>query len=387
VPSSRAVSVFTTLGFLATIASAGLVQTASELSRGEHPRALEVLDRPPTAANLHDYEHRLEDTSIVAGRSRPFVQFAQFALLDDAGEKALVGHGGWLFFRPGVRYVTGRPPAAASHGVATDPLPAIRSFRDQLAARRIRLLVVPAPNKESVYPDRLSRRADGVPGIVCPSTQTLLDRLRAERIEVVDLFEVFRRARQERGRSDTTELYLTRDSHWSPEGVRLAVEAVARRIAALGWVSGGTVWYDVRPAPVQRVGDVLRMLQSPRLERAIGTELVACEQVVRHDDGRPYRDAPDARVLVLGDSFLRIYEQDEPGSAGFVAHLGRALDQPLASIINDGGASTLVRQELHRRGRLLAGKTLVIWEFVERDIRDGAEGWQVIPLPALTDRR
>ena len=39
-----------------------------------------------------------------------------------------------------------------------------------------------------------------------------------------------------------------------------------------------------------------------------------------------------------------------------------------ASIINDGGASTLVRQELHRRPQLLASKKLVIWEFVEREL-------------------
>ena len=58
---------------------------------------------------------------------------------------------------------------------------------------------------------------------------------------------------------------------------------------------------------------------------------------------------PESEVLILGDSFLRIYEQDEPGSAGFIAHLARELGQPLTSIVNDGGASTLVRQELARR--------------------------------------
>jgi hypothetical protein len=130
------------------------------------------------------------------------------------------------------------------------------------------------------------------------------------------------------------------------------------------------------------------MLQNPGLERAFGTEEVACEQVIRRGDGRPYQDEPDARVLLLGDSFLRIYESDEPGAAGFVAHLARALRQPLTSIVNDGGASTLVRQELYHRPRFLAGKSLVIWEFVERDIRDGAEGWQIVPLPpTATDRR
>jgi len=40
-----------------------------------------------------------------------------------------------------------------------------------------------------------------------------------------------------------------------------------------------------------------------------------------------------------------------------------------------------VRQQLYRRPELLANKKVVIWQFVERDIRDGAEGWQNVPLP------
>ena len=112
----------------------------------------------------------------------------------------------------------------------------------------------------------------------------------------------------------------------------------------------------------------------------------ACLQVVQSDTGTPYRDAPEARVLILGDSFLRIYERDEPGAAGFIAHLARELGQPLTSIVNDGGASTLVRQELARRPELLANKRLVIWEFAERDIRYGTEGWQILPLSHLEDR-
>jgi hypothetical protein len=109
--------------------------------------------------------------------------------------------------------------------------------------------------------------------------------------------------------------------------------------------------------------------------------MVDTRQVVDASTGDPYRDDPMAEVLVLGDSFLRIYERDEPGAAGFVAHLARELGQPVTSIVNDGGASTLVRQELHRRPAFLANKKVVVWEIVERDIRLGLEGWQRVPLP------
>lgn len=122
------------------------------------------------------------------------------------------------------------------------------------------------------------------------------------------------------------------------------------------------------------------MLQVPQIERTLTPERIVCRQVVLPDTEASYRDAVESEILILGDSFLRIFEQDEPQAAGFIAHLARELRQPLTSIVNDGGASTLVRQALARRPALLVNKRLVIWEFAERDIRFGTEGWQVVPL-------
>ncbi len=297
-----------------------------------------------------------------------------------------MGRDGWLFYRPSVRYVIERQTGDPERDSA-DPLPAIRSFRDQLQARGIRLLVVPVPNKESIYPEMLARRAEDAGVIVCEQTRRLLDQLEQYGIEYVDLFEVFRRAKQEEGRSDPSRLYLAQDSHWSPEGARVAAVAVARRVLAQGTVNRGDQAYGVRSVTVRRHGDLIEMLRVPAIERALEPENVACLQVVQSDAGTPYRDAPEAEVLILGDSFLRIYEQDEPGAAGFIAHVARELGQPLTSIVNDGGASTLVRQELARRPALLMNKRLVIWEFAERDIRYGTEGWQIVPLARSDSRR
>ena len=105
-------------------------------------------------------------------------------------------------------------------------------------------------------------------------------------------------------------------------------------------------------------------------------------QVAERITGKPYKDDPLSPVLVLGDSFLRIYQTDEPRSAGFNrASSEKKLGAPVASIVNDGGASTLVRKELMRRPQLLDNKTVVIWEFVERDLKFGTDGWKNVPLP------
>jgi hypothetical protein len=378
--STRGASVFAAIGFAAVIAGVPAMQAAWEMRRGEWPQALDVLCRVPTVANRRAYQADLEEASVVAGQLRPWVQYAQFALLRDGGAKAVVGRDGWLFYRPGLEYLTGRPPPDQGCGDA-DPLPAILAFRDQLAARGIHLVLMPAPNKESIYPERLSGRAGPAPVAVGRQTRQLLVRLREARVEVVDLFDVFRQAKHEQAASGARALYLAQDTHWSPAGVALAATVAAERLRARGWVAPGTVRYGLRPAPLRRGGDVVRMLQAPPIERLVGPETIPCEQVFLGDTGEPYKDTPDAEVLVLGDSFLRIYEQDEPGSAGFVAHLARRLGQPVTSLISDGGGATLVRQELHRRPGLLAKKRVVLWEFVERDIRFAAEGWQVVPLP------
>jgi len=362
------------IGLAAFCAVPGPLQVALDLREGRSVQALDVFRHAPTQENLRLYEADLEKLSHVARWIRPRMQAFQWRLFGDAGEKGLAGKEGWFFYRPGVQYLVEPCPDL------DEPLRAITAFRDALAERGIRLVVVPAPGKASVYPERLSRRASGAVRPVHAHTERLVEALQAAGVDVVDLFELCAEAKDE----DTGEaLYLAQDTHWSPEGMRLAADAVARRLLDSGAVQHGSTVYDLRPAPIRRRGDVIGMMQAPGVERRIEPAEVLCTQVIRRDSGEPYADDPRSEVLVLGDSFLRIYERDDPGSGGFVAHLARALSMPLASIVNDGGASTLVRQQLSGKPELLFGKKVVVWEFVERDIRFGTEGWQNVPLPSV----
>ena len=353
--------------FLALISCVPIVQMLADAARGRSPRFLEVFTQAPTRANLRTYEKQLEDDSLFARAVRPWIQYSLFRVFGDAGEKVLTGRGGWLFYRPDVRYLV--EPAGGE-----DPLRAIVDFRDQLAGRGIHLFVVPAPGKPSLYPDRLTHRVHGE--VILSQTRGLIDRLRHAGVETLDLFELF-------GKLPTRPrpYYLLRDTHWSGEAAQVAAEVTAARLQELQWVAAGDVRYDIRRLLVARPGDIARMIRVPPIEAGFPPEQVDCAQVIDAARGQPYRDDPAAPVLVMGDSFLRMYQTDEPGSAGFIAHLARYLRRPVTSIVNDGGASTLVRQELARRPQLLRGKTVVIWEFVERDIRFGTEGWKPVPLP------
>ena len=373
---------FLILVFLVIIGGVPLIQIIIEAGGEDGVRVFEIFNQTPTASNLRAYERRIESANWAAQLSRPWMQFVQFAWLGDGGEKAVIGSKGWYFYKPGLNYILKRHETVNLSNTTNDPFVAIVDFRDQLAARGIRLVVMPAPNKESVYPDRLTPRAGRLRGVMAPQTQRLLDRLRTANIEVIDLFKAFAEARQQMGDASQTSLYLAQDTHWSPAGVELAAKTAAQYLLKLNWAIPGQIEYSVRSAPVQRLGDILRMLQVPQIERRVNSESIPCAQVVRHENSELYKDVPEAEILVLGDSFMRIYQRDEPGSAGFISHLAKELKQPLMSLVNDGGGSTLVRQELRARPAFLKYKKVILWEFVERDISLGLEGWKLVALPS-----
>jgi hypothetical protein len=168
---------------------------------------------------------------------------------------------------------------------------------------------------------------------------------------------------------------------------------------------------------VTRWSDILDMMQIPGLRGTFAPETVLCEQVLDPALGPMVPGASDrpgtycypgqqAAVLVLGDSFCRIYQYPEPqslgeipatagtvrpaesgakrllpGSAGFISHLALALKSPVDAIVSDGGAATDVRRKLSTNPEILEGKQVVVWEFVERDIALGAQGWEDVALP------
>ncbi len=363
--------------FLVIIAIEGPVQALLDLRSEGRPQVLDFLSQAPTQDNLRTFESALEDNAWSAEAVRPAMQYFRYALGEDLGAKALAGKDDWLFYRAGAEFLMQPWPHAVEGGGTDDPLGAIVDFRDTLAQRDIALLVVIAPGKASIYPDKLSARIAETDERIYGHARAFLDRLAEASVPTVDLFARYATARE----GHEAPLYLERDTHWSPEGLRLAAKAVAERVIKEGWIPNGTLEYAIQPVEVSRVGDVLRMADSPYITARFAPESIACAQVTDPATGQPYADEAEAPpVLVLGDSFLRIYQSDAPGSAGFIAHLARELKQPVASIVSDGGASTLVRQELARHPELLHGKKLVIWEFVERDLRFGTEGWQKVKL-------
>ncbi|MCF7976062.1 MAG: hypothetical protein K9N55_19750, partial [Phycisphaerae bacterium] len=366
--------------FVSLLLAVPVTQLAMELAHGDRPQCLDLFSRMPSQSNRMAFASDLRGQCGPAKIIRPWTQWLRFVTLAETPGKTLMGRDGWLFYQPSLQYLV-ETQSASEHPTQDEILLAVTDFRDQLQAQGIHLLVMIAPNKASIYPDKLNPGT--MTGSINPRTLDLMARLQQADIELVDLFSIFQEARRT-ATSGAGDYYLAQDSHWSPAGMDLAARTVADRLGGiLGWVKKQDPTYKLKPTPVTRHGDIIAMMQVPQIQRSFEPESLACTQIAEADTQALYHDDPNSPVLVMGDSFLRIYSRDEPGSAGFVEHLAYHMGRPLTSLVNDGGASTLVRQQLASRPQWLAYKTVVIWEFVERDIRFGTEGWQVVPLPKL----
>ena len=422
------------VGFLAALAAVPVTQTCIELARRERVQFTDVFRYRPTAKNLRQFERTLEEKSWFQQKLRPAMRRLFFTSLRDTGAKGVLGRDNWLFYRPDLRYLVepDRPEARAGGSKWVEPAQsrsrresvecAILRFRDQLKERGIALVVVPVPGKPSVYPDQVTRRGIGKQQDFRSPTLKLIEALQRQGVPTVDVFAVFGSARAE-GRKDGADepLYLARDTHWTPRGARLAAQAVAARLSEMKLVPEAAREFSIQRVPVTRWGDILDMMQIPGARETFPAETVTCEQVLDSVSGLLVPSASDrpgtyrypgqaAPVLVLGDSFCRIYQFLEPqslgdapaaavpgqkegkstqrllpGSAGFLSHLALALKSPVDAIVSDGGASTDVRRKLSTNPEILEGKKVVVWEFVERDIALGKQGWEEVPLPTKLD--
>ena len=377
---SRACSKTYVFTFLAIIFAVPVFQGIWEKAvEGESVRALGVFKKVPSEANLRVYEKELEEACQVAGWLRPLHRQLRWWLMRDLGDKAVAGADGWAYYGPNIEYLGQRYfRDLKSAKTADDPAETIADFARQLASRNIRLLVVPVPAKPAIAPERLRRGL--LPSLALSvHTRRFMDELRGRGVEVFDLFTPFVREQQER--PERPRLYLAADTHWTGDGARLAANLLAGRVRELLGPQGPEPQrtYRREPVIVARRPDIPRMSRLPYEASAFPPENTLAYRVLG-EDGQPYADDDDAQILLLGDSFSRIYQIDEPEAAGLIANLAFELHAPLSSIVNDGGASTLVRQELARNLDLLKGKRLVIWAFAERDLRFGMKGWEKIDL-------
>lgn len=338
--------------------------------------------------SIERYETCLDDSSLLTEHIIPLVRSVTIGLLSSGSDNGLVGRAGWLFFKPDVDYVLGRPfldpkemrkrritEKKWPEVVEPDPIAAIVDFANQLKTRGIELIVIPTPVKPMIYPDKYSSRFTGHTGFLQnPSFDVFLERLESEGVRVFNLSESLSDARS----VEREELYLKTDTHWSPRGVELAAGKLADYIRDKGLALGAEKRsYFRKPKAVENRGDIAVMLNNKGGPRPIAPETTTIAQVYDGDD-KPFIADRTASILLLGDSFTNIYSlagMNWGEHAGFAEQLAAELGRPVDVIAqNDSGAYATRRalaRMLSRGEDRLEGKTLVVYQFAARELMFG----------------
>ena len=372
-----------------------------------------------TSRYLRAFEKKVEDENALVLAVRPQYQLAVWNIFNDPGEKVVLGAAGdcigkscgrdttvssdrWLYYRQDVEFLVQPSPLDARSAKLDNPIQAILRFRDQLKAKGGELLVVIVPGKPSIYPERLTGRKSRAGNSIRSHGKVILDSLAKLGLHTVDLYSPLLTAKV--GDADLGPLYLNDDTHWTPRGAELAAAVIAlnvRLLADAGVIDIGEnkVEYVASDSLADRIGDIgemsgLNKFGTFKVQKVTGhvvsqqsvskrieppADSLSDSVAVYDTTNTPFKDDfRKSKILILGDSFSRIYQTDAPVNAGWIAHFAMNLDCPVSSIVSDGGASTLVREKLARKAGVLKGKKLLIWEFVERDLRFGAEGWKEV---------
>lgn len=306
----------------------------------------------PGAADLRAFEESVEEAS----RARKWVQPRLQTLASLGGgfgnSKAVIGRDGWLFYRPDVELLTN--PAKAN------PLPAIRDFHKQLAARGIQLILLPAPAKPMLHPEPLG--GAGAP-LYCRTWPALRRELEADGIVVFDSAPLIVSNRL---------AYLKTDTHWRPETMELVARELAKSIRDLPAVDAPDD--DDHARVVTNTGDIAVMLGV-----TYPKETVTIRPVQKGD--QPWESSDDADVLLLGDSFANIYSGRELKwgvAAGLAERLSFHLKRPLDTFIRNDAGAYATRLMLAQQPERLRGKRVVIWEFAARELAWG--DWKVFHI-------
>lgn len=390
---TRAVAWALVGSFLLAIFAVPLSQLYLEWRAEEESPLLDVLRREPTAENLRQVEHDLEEASYAKSFVQPLLQQVLTRFGRVGNRRAVVGQRGWLYYTPGVLHVAGPgfldrdiqrgrelgERDADDGPIRADPRPAILELNAALARRGIRLVLMPVPDKAAVEAESLHARGRPLHLPENPDFDRFVAELRAQGVAVFD-------ARQVLPSPAEGPAFLVQDTHWTPAWMEHVARALGGFVSELGVLRAAqepALHADEQAA--ERVGDLVDMLKLPEDQQVFLPQEVRVHPVL-DAQGNPWEPDPSAEILLLGDSFTNVFSLEGMGwgaAAGLAPQLALALGRPLDLIAqNDSGAFVTRRalsRELAAGNDRLAGKRVLIWEFAARELSAG--DWKRIELP------
>ncbi|MHA7876529.1 alginate O-acetyltransferase AlgX-related protein [Roseivivax sp.] len=270
----------------------------------------------------------------------------RYALLGEGRAGVTAGEEGWLF--------TNEEMTRASEDSLDLAMQAVRRADEALAEMGARLVMIPVPAKADIYRDHAPDGAGA-------RMQAQYDRFRAALnragIPAVDTRPALAEAAKD------APVYLTTDTHWTPEGARQVAEAVA----ASGLIEPGDTRFRRAPAePEEFVGDLVSFVTSESFAPALGlgpervTPYVA-KKAGGAEGGIFAADAPRVDTLLVGTSY------SANDSWSFLPALKLALGRDILNLAEEGrGPVAPMRALLDDPALSEAPPALVLWEYPVR---------------------
>jgi alginate O-acetyltransferase complex protein AlgJ len=308
---------------------------------------------------------------------------------DKSDTMTVVGRDGWLFLGKELRHLSvGKfwGPDAAKVSRATkpdqaDPLPAILDFQAQLKQAGIELLLVPAPPKAIIFPDKICdavQAGDAPPPRLDLELQAFYKLLGEKGVTVLDLTQEFLDHRAD----NDVPLYCRQDSHWSGAACELAAQRIARSIEQQKFAGEKKRELDAETRKIEISGDLWQALAGSKPP----AETIALRFVGSPSATTPVEPERTSPVVLLGDSHNLVFHSGgdmHAKGAGLPDQLTHEWGFPVDLMAVRGSGATPARINLLRQARAnpkyLAGKKLIVWCFAAREFTEAA-GWQKVPV-------
>ena len=159
-------------------------------------------------------EQQLDARSPLRTQALRWWSNVQYLLFKEGMAGVVLGKEGWLYGIDEFRSPPDLPKRIQRHGQH------IQQMKEALAAQQIQLLVLLVPTKLDLYPEFSSR---SVPASTHSLYQAVRQHLSDQGINVIDTREPLLSAKQQ------GPVFLSKDTHWSPLGARIAAQAVAQQ--------------------------------------------------------------------------------------------------------------------------------------------------------------
>lgn len=285
----------------------------------------------------------------------------QYALFREGSSGVVIGRDGWLYTNQ-------------EYLIPNNYLQNLRSQAERiaeiealLAKHNKQLIVAPLPMKLDIYPEHAQRPwNDRMPRVY----DDFLAELEARHIETVPLRDAFLAQKD-------TPLFFKKDTHWTPDGARLAAQQIARQRPELV----GSTPYQSRVVDEKPLkNDLMNFIKfGPWLDPQLFSEptLVPVYETLAagaDNDSNALFGEQSQSIMLVGTSYTKIEDWN------FAGFLREALQNDLLTIAVEA------RGPFHAMDEFVKGEyltnddiTQVIWEFPVRTVlaqRPNSKSWQ-----------